>query len=78
MADFWLSLTSTLRTGDWLTTERARNYGIILLTVCVVALTAWLAMVDRLIDPNGKPIGTDFSNTYAAGTLARASRPADA
>lgn len=78
MADFWLSLTSTLRTGDWLTTERARNYGIILLTVCVVALTAWLAMSDRLIDPNGKPIGTDFSNTYAAGTLARASRPADA
>ena len=78
MADFWLSLTSTLRTGGWLTAERARNYSAILLTVCVVALTAWIAMSDRMVDPNGKPIGTDFSNTYAAGTLAWAGRPADA
>ena len=31
-----------------------------------------------MVDPNGKPIGTDFSNTYAAGTLAWAGRPADA
>ena len=78
MAHFWLSLTSALRTGDWLTAERARNYSAILLTVCVVALTAWIAMSDRMVDPNGKPIGTDFTNPYAAGKLAWAGRPADA
>ena len=78
MADFWLSITSTLRTGDWLTAERARNYSVILLTVGVVALTAWVVMSDRMVDPNGKPIGTDFSNPYAAGKLALGGRAADA
>lgn len=78
MAHFWLSLTSALRSGDWLTAERARNYSAILLAVCVVALTAWIAMSDRMVDPNGKPIGTDFSNPYAAGKLAWAGRAADA
>ncbi len=78
MAHFWLSFISALRSGDWLTADRARNYSAILLAVCVVALTAWIAMSDRMVDPNGKPIGTDFSNPYAAGTLAWTGRPADA
>lgn len=78
MADFWHSLNSSLRSGDWLTRERARNYSAILLTACVLALSAWIAISDRMIDPNGKPIGTDFSNTYAAGTLAWAGHAADA
>ena len=60
MADFWLSFTSSLRTGEWLTAERARSYCAILLAVCVIALAAWIAMSDRMVDPNGKPIGTDF------------------
>ncbi len=67
-----------IRTGDWLTPERARNYCAILLAVCVVALVAWIAMSDRMIDLNGKPIGTDFSDPYAAGTLAWAGHAADA
>ncbi len=67
-----------IRTADWLTAERARNYSAILLAVCVIALTAWIAMSDRMVDPNGKPIGTDFSNPYAAGTLAWAGHAADA
>ena len=78
MADFWLSFTSSLRTGEWLTAERVRSYCAILLAVCVIALTAWIAMSDRMVDPNGKPVGTDFSNPYAAGKLAWAGRAADA
>ena len=35
-------------------------------------------MSDGLIDRNGKPLGTDFSNVYAAGTLTWQGRPADA
>jgi hypothetical protein len=38
----------------------------------------WIALSDGLIDRCGKPIGTDFSNTYAAGTLAWAGKPSDA
>lgn len=32
----------------------------------------WIALADGLIDRNGKPLGTDFSNVCAAGTLALA------
>lgn len=78
MADFWQSFNSTLRSGDWLTAERARAYSAILLAICIVAFGAWIAMSDRMIDPNGKPVGTDFSDPYAAGTLAWAGRAADA
>ena len=35
-------------------------------------------MSDGLIDRNGKPLGTDFSNVYAAGTLTWQGRPAEA
>ena len=35
-------------------------------------------MSDGLIDRNGKPIGTDFSNVYAAGSLSWQGRAADA
>jgi hypothetical protein len=34
----------------------------------------WIALADGLIDRNGKPLGTDFSNVYAAGTLALAGK----
>ncbi|ETR77028.1 membrane protein [Afipia sp. P52-10] len=58
-----------LRSGDWLTAERIRGYSIILLVIGTLGLTGWIAMADGLIDRNGKPIGTDFSNVYAAGVL---------
>jgi hypothetical protein len=67
-----------LRTGDWLTTARARGYSLILLGLCAVAMVGWIALSDGLIDRNGKPIGTDFSNVYAAGSLTWQGRSADA
>ena len=42
------------------------------------AIIGWLAASRGLIDPNGKPIGTDFSNVYAAGELTWQGKPADA
>jgi alpha-1,2-mannosyltransferase len=74
MAYFW----KQLRSGEWLTAPRVRGYSLILLGVCAIAMVVWVALSDGLIDRNGKPIGTDFSNTYAAGTLALAGRPIDA
>jgi hypothetical protein len=59
-----------LRSGEWLTASRARSYSLILLGICTVAAASWVALSDSLTDPNGKPIGTDFSSFYAAGSMA--------
>lgn len=74
MAPVW----QELRSGRWLTAERTRAYSLILLGIAAIALVGWIAVSDGLIDRNGKPIGTDFSNVYAAGTLTWQGRPADA
>src|SRR5579871_3955209 len=74
MAHFWQGL----RSGNWLTPARARGYSLILLGLCIAAMVGWIAVSDGLIDRNGKPIGTDFSNVYAAGRLAWQGHAADA
>jgi hypothetical protein len=67
-----------LRSGGWLTASRARGYSLILLAICALVMAGWIATSDGLIDRNGKPIGTDFSNVYAAGQLTWQGRAADA
>jgi alpha-1,2-mannosyltransferase len=74
MTYFWQGL----RSGQWLTASRARGYSLILLAVCALATVGWIALSDGLIDRNGKPLGTDFSNVYAAGALTWQGRPAQA
>ncbi len=74
MTHIWQGLQS----GRWLTAERARGYSLILLGGYVIAIVGWIALSDGLVDRNGKPVGTDFSNVYAAGALTWQSRPADA
>jgi alpha-1,2-mannosyltransferase len=74
MAHFWQGL----RSGEWLTAERMRGYSMILLGICIVATVGWIALSDSFIDRNGKPIGTDFSSFYAAGSLALEGHAADA
>ena len=84
MAHFWQAVFwkpifwKALRSGDWLTPARARGYSLILLAVCTLAFAGWIAASDGLIDRNGKPLGTDFSNVYAAGSLTWQGRAADA
>jgi len=74
MAHFWQGL----RSGEWLTHARARSYSLVLLGLCALAIVTWIALSDGLVDRNGKPIGTDFSNVYAAGRLTWQGRPAEA
>jgi glycosyl transferase family 87 len=79
MAHFWQgSFWKAVRTGDWLTLARARGYSLILLVICTLAFAGWIAVSDGLIDRNGKPLGTDFSNVYAAGALTWQGRTAEA
>lgn len=58
-----------IESGAWLTAERIRAYCLILLTLAVALSAIWLLLADGIIDRNGKPIGTDFSSFYAAGSL---------
>jgi alpha-1,2-mannosyltransferase len=66
-----------LRSGQWLTAARARGYSLILLGVYAIAVVGWIALSDGLIDRNGKPLGTDFSSFYAAGSLVLDGRAGD-
>jgi hypothetical protein len=71
MTHFWQAAPwHELRTGRWLTADRARVYSLILLAFYTIAAIGWIALSNGLVDRNGKPIGTDFSSFYAAGSLA--------
>src|SRR5215471_18470703 len=65
-----------IKSGAWLTRERLRGYAVILLAISLLASVIWIALADGLIDRNGKPIGTDFSNVWAAGRLVLDGEPA--
>jgi hypothetical protein len=55
-----------------------RGYSILLVLIPFVGSVIWIAMSDHLIDLKGKPLGTDFSNVYAAGVLALNGKAPDA
>src|ERR687895_885051 len=64
-----------LRSGEWLTPERARLWAIASLIASLAALLYILASAQGLNDYQHRPIGTDFSNIYAAGTYVLQGRP---
>jgi alpha-1,2-mannosyltransferase len=64
-----------LRSGDWVTRERVRFAAAALLIAFVAALGYLVATGDGLNDALGRPLGTDFSNVYAAGTLVLEGEP---
>jgi alpha-1,2-mannosyltransferase len=70
------SFIGGLRTGSWLTRERVRLVALALLTASVIAAGFVVATSDGLNDRLGRPLGTDFSNVYAAGTYVRDREPA--
>lgn len=67
-----------LRDASWITRQRILVYCIILLCVTVGSLLALVAGREGLNDARGRPLGTDFSNVYAAGTYVREGAPAKA
>jgi len=62
------TLSEALRTGSWLTRERVRLVALALLIASVLGASFLVATSDGLNDRFGRPLGTDFSNVYAAGT----------
>ena len=57
-----------LRSGDWLTRERIRLVAIAVLFASGIGLIYLLVTANGLVDIQGRPLGTDFSSFYAAGT----------
>jgi alpha-1,2-mannosyltransferase len=68
-------MLESLRSGDWITRERVRFAAAALLIAFIAALAYLVATTDGLNDALGRPLGTDFSNVYAAGTLVRDGEP---
>jgi hypothetical protein len=68
----------TLRSGDWLTRQRVRLWALAVLAASAIGLFYVVATSDGLNDYQGRPLGTDFSNVYAAGTYVLEGRAAAA
>lgn len=64
------NLRAALRSGDWVTSQRIRNYSIILIACGMLSLLWLVATSTHLTMPDGQPLGTDFSDIFSAGKLA--------
>jgi len=67
---------AALRSGAWVTAERMRLVAGLLLAFGFIAAVALVATSDGSNDRFGRPLGTDFSNVYAAGTYVLDGQPA--
>jgi alpha-1,2-mannosyltransferase len=65
----------TLRSGGWLNGERIRLVAVVLLGASVAGFLFLVATAHGGIDRQGRPLGTDFSNVYAAGTYVLEGNP---
>lgn len=73
-----MPMWTALAEGSWLTAERMRAAAIASLAVGLAAF-AWLfATAHGTLDAWGRPLGTDFSDVYAAGRMALEGRAAAA
>ncbi len=57
-----------LRNGDWLTRERIRLVAVALLIASSAGFLFLVVTSHGAVDLQGRPLGTDFSNVYAAGS----------
>jgi hypothetical protein len=64
------TMLDALRSGAFLTRERVRLVAFALLAAYLVGLGYLALTANGLSDAQGRPLGTDFSNIYAAGTYA--------
>jgi alpha-1,2-mannosyltransferase len=58
----------TLHSGDWLTRERIRLVALAVLVAAALGAAFLVVTSNGLNDRFNRPLGTDFSNVYAAGT----------
>ncbi len=64
-----------LRNGTWLTRERVRLVAIAILVASIAGFLYLLVTANGFVDIKGRPVGTDFSDVYAAGTYVLDGKP---
>ena len=69
-------MLDSLRTGAWLTRERVRTYCGLLLVGYVLTVAALLLTSNGKVDFFHRPLGSDFSEVYAAGVSVLRGQPA--
>jgi alpha-1,2-mannosyltransferase len=62
------AILATLRDGRWLSRERIRLWSLAVLAASALGFIFLVVTSDGRNDYQGRPLGTDFSNVYAAGT----------
>lgn len=65
-----------LHSGAWLTRKRVRLVAFAMLAAFVIGASLLIATSNGRDDRFGRPLGTDFSNVYAAGTYVLDGQPA--
>lgn len=69
---------TSLATGSWLTRQRMRLFACVSGAATLLVLTYLFATAQGTLDAWGRPLGTDFSNVYAAGRMALDGQAANA
>jgi alpha-1,2-mannosyltransferase len=64
-----------LQSGEWLTRERIRMVAVAVLIASAAGFLYLVVTSKGGVDLQGRPIGTDFSNVYAAGTYVLEGNP---
>src|SRR5258708_10179747 len=70
------AMLDLLRSGAFVTRERMRLVGFALLAAYAIGLAYLILTSNGVNDAQGRPLGTDFSNVYAAGTYVLEGKPA--
>jgi alpha-1,2-mannosyltransferase len=68
-------LMERIRTGDWVTARRLRVYPLIYLGVSLAITLGVVVFSQGVLDPSGKPLGTDFLHFWSASNLLWQGRP---
>src|SRR5258708_17732590 len=66
---------AALRSGEWLTRERIRMVAVAVLIASAAGFLYLVVTAKGGVDLQGRPLGTDFSNVYAAGTYVLEGNP---
>jgi alpha-1,2-mannosyltransferase len=64
-----------LRSGDWLTRERVRFAAAAIVVASLIGILSLVVTAHGAVDRLGRPLGTDFSSFYAAGTYVQDGDP---
>src|SRR5579871_4131801 len=61
---------ASLSQAGWLNLKRVTSYARVFVAIYAVAIVVVLVLSPHMIDPSGKPVGTDFLCFWTAGDLA--------